>query len=376
MRNQLILSVLFCAALVSSAGAAQPDEAWLAWSGCWRPDGDNSGRALCIVPDAEGVRMLTIKGLSIESESRIIANGQPRNISQEGCSGNETASWSADRQRVFLTADLNCGNSVTRKVSGVFVMLSQSQWASIQSIQTAGTTRMHTVRYVEAEPANLPPEVVQALKDNRLARETVRIAASSKLDLADVREAVTKTQVDVVSGWITTVGQEFDLDANTLVELADAGVPAEVIDVLVAVSHPGHFAVREERALDREVHRTGGRCYDAYWMDPYDPFGYRGSYYGSGCRGGGWGLTPWGGYYGGGTVIVIDRGGADQRPRGKATKEGYKSGRRDNDDSSGSGSVTRDKAPSTSRPSGSSDDSSNSSSSGGGEQRKAKPRER
>jgi hypothetical protein len=368
MRKQIMVSVFFVAALSATAHSAQPDDAWLAWVGCWRADGAGSERSLCIVPEGDGVRMITLNAGRIESESRIVADGQPRSISQEGCSGTETARWSADRQRVFLRADLNCGNNVSRKVSGVFAMLAGSQWVSVQSIATAGTQRLHTVRYVESQPTTLPEEIAQAFRDNRLARETVRLAAAAPLDLDDVKESVKNVEPTVVEGWLTVVGQEFDLHADALIELADAGVPASVIDVLVAVSNPGHFAVRAERANERDD-RMRGRptgCFDSYWNDPYDPFGYRGSYYGGG-RCGGFGFYPWGGYYGGGNVIVIDRGST--RSRGKVTKAGYKAPR---DGSAIGTSTTTTSKTSTPKSSGDSDSSSGSSSGGG---RKAKPRD-
>jgi hypothetical protein len=365
MRKQLLVSTLLAMAFAGAAQAAQPDDAWLAWVGCWRAEGDSSERSICIVPDGDGVRMITLNAGRIESESRIVANGQPRTISQEGCTGTETARWSNDRQRVFLNADLNCGNNVTRKVSGLFAVLGAAQWTSVQSIATADNKRLHTVRYVDTQPTSLPDDIAQAFRDNRLARETVRLAAASRLDLLDVQEAVKNVEASVVEGWLTTVGQEFDLDAESLIALADAGVPSSVIDVLVAVSNPGRFAVREERANDNDGRRgrRPGTCYDSYWSDPYDPFGYRGVY-GYRC-GGGFGLYPWGGYYGGGTVIVIDRG--TSRSRGKVTKDGYKAPR--DAGTIGSSSSTTSKA---SAPKSSGDSDSGSSGSGG---RKAKPRD-
>jgi hypothetical protein len=364
MRNQLFVTAFLAMAFTGAAHAAQPDDAWLAWVGCWRAEGDSSERSICIVPDGDGVRMITLNAGRVESESRIVANGQARTISQEGCTGTETARWSIDRQRVFLNADLNCGNNVTRKVSGVFAVLSPSQWTSVQSIATADNKRLHTVRYVDTQPTSLPEDIAQAFRDNRLARETVRLAAASRLDLADVEEAVKNVEASVVEGWLTTVGQEFDLDAESLIALADAGVPSSVIDVLVAVSNPGRFAVREERASDSDGRRgrSPGRCFDSYWSDPYDPFGYRGGY-GYRC-GGGFG---WGGYYGGGTVIVIDRG--NSRSRGKVTKDGYKAPR----DAGTAGSTSSTSKASAPKSSGDSDSSSSGSSGSGG--RKAKPRD-
>jgi hypothetical protein len=378
MRNSLLVTALFSAALASAAQAAQPDDAWLALAGCWRAEGDTSQRSLCVVPDGEGVRMITLNAGKIESETRIVANGQPRSITQEGCTGTETANWSADRQRVFLRAELNCGNNVMRKVSGMFAVISGSQWASVQAITTAGNTSVHKVRYAESEPENLPANIAQSFRDNRLARQTVRLGASSPLDLADVIDASAKADTAVVQGWLTTVNQEFDLDAAQLIQLSDAGVPGSVIDVLIAVSNPRFFAVRDERANDdmRGRRRRPVGCLDSYWYDPYDPFAYRGAAYhphGNGC--GGWYGPSWGGYYGGGyygggSVIVIDRGSI--RNGGRVTREGYKKPR-DNDSSPSTGTVASQptKTP-TSTGSSSSGSSDDSSSSGG---RKAKPRD-
>ena len=376
MRNRLMLSALFCAALGSAAQAAQPDDAWLAWIGCWRAEGDTSGRSLCIVPDGDGVRMLTLMGRNIESESRVVATGQPQTISQEGCAGTETARWSVDRQRVFLNAGLNCGNDVTRKVTGMFVMLNPAEWVSVQSIATGGNSRLHSVRYLAASPDELPESIAQTFEGNRLARETVRIAATARLSLDDVTEAVSHVEANVVESWLTTVGQPFNLNAQKLIALADAGVPGTVIDVLVAVSYPGHFAVREELATERDGRRRRRpvHCYDAFDGYVYDPFAYRGAGlygYDYGCRGSG--LYGWGGgYYGGGRVIVIDRGRT--RSTGRVTKEGYKSGRPRDNSSPSTGTVSS--TPSAKAPAASSSGSSGSDSSGSdGGGRKAKPRD-
>jgi hypothetical protein len=374
MKKYLLVTALLSASVAQAAQAAPVDDAWLAWAGCWRAEGDSSQRSLCIVPRGLGVRMITVNAGKVEAETEIIADGQPRTINQEGCAGTESARWSADRKRLFLTAELNCGNNTMRKVSGMFAVLSANQWASVQTISTAGNTTVHRVRYNEAEPESMPAEVAQSFRDNRLARQTVRLGASSPLDLADVREAALTADTATVQGWLMVVNQEFDLDAGDLLELADAGVPGSVIDVLIAVSNPRYFAVTEERSNER-VGRSrgrGDRCYDDFWYDPYSPFGYRGHYDYCGSPGyyPGWGWG--GGYWGGGSVIVVSPTGPF-RQRGRVTKDGYKAPRStDGSASAGSSSTQPSKQPSSSgssSPSGSSDDSGSSSS------RKAKPRD-
>lgn len=386
--------ILANVAVAASAARPQtlrtaPDEAWLAWVGCWRADGDASDNMLCIVPDGAGVRMMTMAGRTVRSESRIVANNQPAAVNEAGCSGTETARWSADQERVFISAELKCGERLTRRMSGVFAMLA-THWVNVQSVSSGGATDTRTIRYVAVNSTDLPDAVAQALRNNRLARETARDAAAAPLDLTDVREAVTFADASTVEAWLTAVNQGFDLNGKKLVQLAKAGVPASVIDVMVALSNPGHFAVRERLASENEGRtrrgRGRGRGSDPCWGDSYgyggrslyDPFDYRHGYH-DGCGGGGSGYYPgyggYGGGYGGGyygpTVIVIERSGSDDSSSGKVTREGYTKGRSSEDSGARDRQPTTTSTPSTSKPA--TPKSSGGSSSGS--TRKAHPRD-
>lgn len=372
---------LVMAASVSAAPARTQtvhaqDASWLAFLGCWRADGDKSDNMLCVVPEGEGVRMITMAGKTIQSESRIVANGEPRAINEEGCSGTETARWSADEQRVFMIADLSCGKNLTRKASSVFAMLS-SHWVNVQSVTTGGNTDTRTIRYVEVDPNELPAEVAQALKNNRLARETARDAAAAPIDLADVQEAVKIVDAGAVQAWLTAANQGFELNGKKLVQLADAGVPSSVIDVMVALSNPEHFAVRQRLASENDGRRRSrGRGSDPCFGDGYgygsmyDPYGYRRGYgygdgYGDGygCGGGSYYPGGYGGYgYYGPTVVVIEKPGSTDSQPGKVTRKGYSKGRSNGDDSSTSTTSTTS-TPSTKSPSPSGSSSSGSSTS-------------
>jgi hypothetical protein len=56
---------------------------------------------------------------------------------------------------------------------------------------------------------------------------------------------VKQTDTTVVQAWIAERGAKFKLDSKQLVGLADAGVPGSVIDVIVGVSYPEHFALQQ-----------------------------------------------------------------------------------------------------------------------------------
>jgi hypothetical protein len=359
----MITALLF--SVLTGSVALQPDDGWLAWQGCWRSVDDDMTSLLCIVPEGNGVRMITLVDGTKRSEVTLIADGVARPISQEGCSGTQEARWSADRQRLFLKTNMACGETVQRNVAGIMSMQSANEWLSIHAVTAGTNTSTQVERYRAIEVADLPADIAATLRANRLARETARNASSATVDLDDVQEAAKVAQTAATVTWLSAMEQEFDLDGKKLIALADAGVSAEVIDALVAVSNPQYFAM-DARVRDDDYERRypTSRCYDRYY-DPWFGYGDCGRYYGWGRRGyGGWG------YYG--TPVIIVRGRDTQNPAAKVTRKGYKKG--DSDSSTPSTSSTPSSSkPSSSGSSGSGDkDKSSGGSSGSG--RTAKPR--
>src|SRR5262245_36464066 len=106
--------------LLPAAGNAQSidSDQWLAFQGCWHADGDEAATVLCVVPIGTGVKMVSLRNGTQQSESRIVADGRERNVTQEGCQGTERADWSADKLRLFVHTDQTCGGALNRKVSG------------------------------------------------------------------------------------------------------------------------------------------------------------------------------------------------------------------------------------------------------------------
>src|SRR5688572_7958559 len=85
----------------TDVSAATGEDRWLPYQGCWRAENAPSSNLLCIVADGAGVRMIELADGAIARETRITADGTPRAVSQEGCTGTEKARWSADGRRLY-----------------------------------------------------------------------------------------------------------------------------------------------------------------------------------------------------------------------------------------------------------------------------------
>jgi hypothetical protein len=189
---------------------------------------------------------------------------------------------------------------------------------------------------------SVPVERMSAVIDARLA-------ASADLAIDDITEASGHVDAGALQAFVAESGQEFDLDADAIVQLADAGVSEDVIDMVIAISYPGYFAIdREGAEADRVVPEPGEREY----RNRYDPFGWGGFYgwnsYGS-CYGLGWsslycnpyrydygylgyggpgGYSGYGywGYSGRPVIVVVGEGDGDGRSGRAVPGRGYTRG--------------------------------------------------
>lgn len=381
-----ITGALIAAALLVTAQveAAAAEDRWLPYQGCWRAADAPAGALLCIVAEGDGVRLVEIADGKVLRDSRVFANGTPQAISREGCTGNESARWSGDGQRVYLETTMTCGEQLQRKTSGMFALLSSHEWLSIHAIEVGKEAAVRSVKYDAVEsPEGIPAGITEALKANRLARETARAAASQELDLHDVAEAAGAVHGRAVEALLMAREQGFDLDGRKLVLLADAGVPDYLIDAVVAVSNPHVFAVRAPQAVvqteeaPRPRSAYADRCDRYSWYDPWCD----GSYYGYSR------YSPWGshyspysygygyGYYQPPVIVIRDPNDDDDQPRrrGRITRDGYRSG----DASSSTRETTRSSVAADKKSDSSSKGSATTGSSSSGSSttpRKAKPR--
>ncbi len=381
---------LWLVGLVALGAGAQPaqstpvvQDGWLPFEGCWRPSEAPAGNLLCIVGDGQGVRVIELTNGSIVREVRMVADGRARPVSQEGCSGEEKASWSSDGHRLYVQTNMKCGEQIPRNSTGLFALVSTREWVSVNAIAVDAEAATRTVRYelVEA-PANVPESIVNALRTNRLARETARFAANSPLEMSDLSEAVQHVHGRAVEALLFERKQQFDVNGKRLVALSKTGVPGYLIDAVVAVSYPDRFAVRDARPTELAEPNAPRSSYRDRYCDDYyswyDRFCSRYGGYGYGYYGSRYGYSPFG-YYGYGSppvVVIVNPGDNESIPRhGTVSRRGYSNGtsstsgtRNVSSDSRNTGSSSGSSSSTSS--SGSSSSSSSSSSSRG----QAKPR--
>jgi hypothetical protein len=383
---------LLLAVLALPAEGQTGDTRWLPFVGCWAPlDSGGEAGLLCFRPSGQGVEMFNVVGGQVAASELLAADGTPRAVSAEGCTGFESARFSEDGFRVFTRSEFTCGDE-TRVGSGVMAFVAVDRWIDVRTLQVEGEPVAWVQGYALADAEDLAAQSVAdpADFDRNLVRAT-RLRAARAIDVADVEEAATRVDARAVEVWVAAQEDEFDLSGADLVRLADAGVPESVIDMMVAVSYPERFAVSPEGETaaaereDRDVYATGyGRGFGAYLWDPYyRPIGWGYSryspygYYGYGFDGGYGGY--YGGYYGYRPIAVVVQ---PATPGGRMVPgRGYTRGSSATGGSNGTAAPRSSAAPARSSSSGdggsrgsSTSDGGSSSGSGSSTGRTARPR--
>ncbi|MEP6780680.1 MAG: hypothetical protein ABJC26_12370 [Gemmatimonadaceae bacterium] len=364
---------LFAGALIAVAAvpahAQATDGRWQPWLGCWSPDGtttvDVGGSSfplVCVNPVAgsPAVAIATIANKQVMHLELINATGQRVAKTVDNCPGWESATWSHDGNRLMMRSEFTCANSTVVKGSSIFAFSPDGDWLQIQGSTIGANSGSRVVRY---HPSSVKLANGTVLADSAVVRvvdapemgfavRSMRTAAGGTVANLDALIDVAK-QVDpaVSQAWLTETSQSLRLNAKQLTLLADRGLPAPMIDLLVAMSYPERFALQpnsNRRVDDRAYAGTAassGRMRDD-WDCGYGDRMLMYGYYGNSCYPGFYGSSAYGGYgfgnrygylsspydynqyyYGQQPIIIITRGsdGGPAGPaRGRAVKgQGY-----------------------------------------------------
>lgn len=237
---------LFGSASAAGAQAVDTGPRWTGWLGCWsvapadmqaigRPDGV---RLICVTPTADAnVAHVSLRANGKEFfRDTIDASGTTREVERNGCKGSERASWSSDGRRVFIKSSVLCGESAT-DVTAILSLSPAGEWVDARSIHTRGGTEVQVTRYRDVgTPSVVPSEVATLVTQRAQDIKRARAAAATRLDGKDIAEVWrTAAEATLVEVWLIESGLSYAADSRTLQQLADAGVPSQVTDAVVAV---------------------------------------------------------------------------------------------------------------------------------------------
>jgi hypothetical protein len=268
--------------LVSLVRAAEPEtgEAGLAWQGCWEAEAKTEddapetadGRQLVCLAPGEDLRSLTLTALvdtQVIRQHTLFTDGIRRPASEGGCSGWRRAFLSKDRRRLYLRSESTCEGGTRSELSGASLLVSGDHWVDIHLLRVDGESELVIRHYRPlvagsvALPGGLPS-----------ARRAARLLAAAPLTADDVIEALGYVDPPVVEAMLREGEARFAMNSRLLLRLDDAGVPDQIVDLMMALSFPDYFAVEDEPRGPRPV------VYSHYWAPWFSPYGYGfGHYY-------------------------------------------------------------------------------------------------
>ncbi len=310
-------------------------QGWTGFLGCWEAeDSDVVGEgALCLIPNDQDVEMLTIIDGEVAFREPFVADGSVRDVERDGCRGTESAYFSEDARRLYTQSNLTCEDGSNRVSTGIMFMPNPGEWLDVRAVGPRGRASAWSRWYRRTGDGVLAALGLAAPGRSRVFGVGGEWASRGQsITIDDVIDASAAVEGSAVEGWLVAVGHQFrQLDAEDIVRLDDAGVPSSVIDVVVAVSFPKHFALGSGEAEPSE--RATRRAARTIWASPmayydpyYSPYGRYGGLYGYGYGGYGYGYSPWGIRY---RPVVVEVDRAPRRTGGRVVAgRGYRGPRR------------------------------------------------
>jgi hypothetical protein len=302
------------------------DSRWNPWIGTWRLVSDTVPAAseeakknflLEISPKEEGrsVFMKAIEGEKALFEDTITADGKPRTLKEDDCTGSYTYTWSNTGERLLFESEMDCPNEAARKISGLSVINRKGEWLDFQLMENKGA-RIITIRRYEKLDATA------AAQDTGTRNPyAFRSLSGSNLSLDEIIELSKKLPSEILEAALMEYRAPYKMNSKSLVRLADADVPGSVIDLMVALSFPDEFVIEQDtispiaKAETRQQDRN--RVYSIPLrvnysiIDPYFPWYWSPSTYSLYWN---YGWSVWPGYY-----YVYPGGGG---PGGTASRRG------------------------------------------------------
>jgi hypothetical protein len=264
----------------------------LAWLGCWRldevaegdeaPEPADTSQLLCL-ERGEGPSSLSMRAIvdgEVVAQELLIADGSRQSVGEDGCSGWKRSMLSKDQRRLYRQSETTCQGGGQSKLSGASLIVSNDHWVDINVTRVAGEHErvVRHYRKVDAgvlskQPLAKPAYALGLLGEIPSAAHSARIAAAVPLEADDVIEALEELDPAVVEALLVESGSSFAMDSRLLLRLDDAGVPGQIIDLMMALSYPHYFAVQDETVVTQPV------VYSYYWSPWFYGHGYGYGYF-------------------------------------------------------------------------------------------------
>jgi uncharacterized membrane protein YgcG len=265
--------IALTAGLPAAASAQGPadDPRWAPWLGCWEMVRENVREGAAALPDGQppaelppplvvrpaprvcvmgkGLNAVTLT-TTLDGQAplvqTLVADGSEQPLDGPSCQGTQRLDWSARGTRLYSQAELTCGEEV-RRVWGLSLIDRDGTWIDIRAVRIGSreTTRVGKFRRVADESA-APGD------------------AHSSYTLEDVKEGIARVSPRVIEVALVETKASFRLSSRQLIDVADAHVPAHVIDLIVALSYPEQFVV--DQPFRREVSRFSST--DPFFVSP------------------------------------------------------------------------------------------------------------
>lgn len=320
--------------------AQELDSRWSPWIGTWRLDsstvnaakGPADGRYILDIEPGEDRNSVVMKGSQDKAvlfdRKNVTVDGARRPLEDEGCEGWYKYSWSDTGKRLLFDSELTCPGNPPRIISGISLFADPYEWLDIQLLKS-GEDRMITIRrYLETgDNRNISGE--------RSAHRFARVAAGTNFSIDEIIELTDKVEPEVMEAALVEMHKPFEIDSGVLKRLADANVPSQVVDLMVALTFPDKFTVerRDAEPLKRPEYRESRA--DIVYAYAWSPFGmwaycdpFFPAYWSAGWLYGYWGWGwpgypiyigrpgPGGGYRISGGRLVAGKGYARVQPGG------------------------------------------------------------
>jgi len=249
-RNALV-TLLLAAALAPNARAQTAvDPRWQPWLGCWMSalaDTTTPATAMCVIPAAgvSAVDIVQIADLQVVARNHIDADGARHPGERNGCAGWDRAVWSPEG-RLLLRSEHECPGGEHRVITAVMAVTPGDEWLTVQGASVAGRRSVLVQHYRGASgDLALPEEVALTLTNSSAGRRAPRLTEAPAVGTAEIIAANQQVEVFTLEAWLAEAAGPVRFSGRQLVHLADGGVEGSTVDVLVALTHRGLFAIAE-----------------------------------------------------------------------------------------------------------------------------------